>query len=375
VKNQLIIIVFSSTLLIGCSQNHVYIPFQENPIEVFRYGGLSHGVGESLLDSPLLNDSLNALLLIANRKGLSELELSNIISDRKERDHRINELIKAGLMNKIQDQYFCSFPILLDEDYTIYSRLIIKTVDEIYPQLKPHLNKLLTIVDQREWKPWSYHIIWSLIFDSQFIWHEMLERSMVPPLDTVVNWVVYPQHKFKTGTNYYPDTELKDFWVVVSWSPEGSNTLGMLGGSWSSIYRLALHGVDSLSSQEIDLLTSMNLINSEQEAYFPVIHTEDTFFDDLKNTTDIYLNLMEKSLSTEDFQQIIGSNRKLCRAIAYHDISWEILGRLVNEGVIQRPMPLSVGNLTTEDDLTGVCSVFATYQPFIDDIMNVLENR
>ena len=375
IKAHLQIFFFSAVILAACSHNQVYVPYHENPKQVFQHGGLSHGIGESLLDSPLLSDSLNALLILACRQGLGDLELSRFSSDRNEVDHRIDILMEAGLLVKTRGQYFSSFPILLEQDHTMYAGLIKKAVDKIYPQFIHRLDKLLEHIEQRQWEAWSYHIIWSLIFDSQFIWYELTERHLVPALTTSVEWVIYPPHHFKTGTNYYPDTELKDHWVVVSWSPGGSNTLGILGGRWDPIYRLAINGIDGLNGPEIELLRQMKLINAEQEVSFPVIQLEDSFYFDLKNLAEIYVQFIQDVLPVQEFQPIIRSDLKMCRVIAYHDVSWDVLRRLVADGLIQRPLPLEVGTLSAQDNLAGVCSVVAIYQPFIDQIMKAFEEQ
>ena len=361
------ILIFSN--IYGCVETPVEISIQGNPAEIFDQG-LSHGIGESVLDSPLLNDSLNARILIFCRNGINSQKLQKRFSDIKDLDNRLNSLIQAKILYREEDQYYVSFPIIIGKDHKRYFRLVNRTVDKIYPAFLLSLNEILNQTEQRGWKQWSYHIIWSLIFDSQFSWYEMADKNLVPPLNPAINWVIYPQSIYKTGTNYYPDTELRDFWVVVSWSPNGSNTLGLVGGSWELVYNSALGDSSSLNNNDKVYLRQLGLMNNQEEVTFPVIYSEDTFYNDLKVISNTYLSLLEENLPNEKFSQIIGRDEKYSWAIAYHNISWEILDRLINDNIISQPDALKPKHASSEAiQMTGVCSVISVYQPFVDQIM------
>jgi len=366
---KLFVVILILTNIYGCVETSDEISIQRNPAEIFDHG-LSHGIGESVLDSPLLNDSLNARILIFCRNGINSQQLRKRFSEIKDLNNRLNSLIQAKILCREEDQYYVTFPILIGKDHKQYFRLVKQAVDKIYPAFLLSLNEILDQTEQRGWKQWTYHIIWSLIFDSQFIWYEMADKNLVPPLNPAINWVIYPQSIYKTGTNYYPDTELRDFWVVVSWSPNGSNTLGLVGGSWELVYNSALGGSSSLNNNDKEYLMQLGLINNQEEATFPVILSEDTFYNDLKVISNRYLNLLEEYIPKEKFSQIIGRDEKYSWAIAYHNIGWEILDRLINDDIISQPDALKPKHASSEaTQMTGVCSVISVYQPFVDQIM------
>jgi hypothetical protein len=49
------------------------------------------------------------------------------------------------------------------------------------------------------------------------------------PLSSVIVWVVYPAHPFKSGTNYFPDNEIRDQMLAVTWRPRAADTAGRVG--------------------------------------------------------------------------------------------------------------------------------------------------
>ena len=356
---------------VNCKENTNPI-LNSHPIQILE-NGLSHGIGESVLDSPLLKDSVNASILIASRKGTTFKKLYSQFANLSDFQNRINLLQKADLLTGNPDHLNTSFPILINDDSKQYFKRIRQSVDNIYPVLRPILSKVLDKIKGKGWQKWSYHTIWSLIFDSQFIWYEMVERNLVPSLTPPIAWVIYPQAIYKTGTNYYPDTELKDFWVVVSWSPNGSNTLGVLGGNWEILYNCALDQSSSLSNQNIEFLIQSGLLNDKHEVTFPVIFPEDEIYQDLKNTANIYLDLLVEDIPINDFNQIIGRDKKFSFAVVYHDICWEIMKRLVEDGSIEQPLCLTAEMSNKTKDYTGACSIIGVYQPFVNQIINALE--
>ena len=56
----------------------------------------------------------------------------------------------------------------------------------------------------------------------------MMEGGRVPRLSSVIVWVVYPPHPFKSGTNYYPYTEIRDQLLGVTWRPGAADTVSAL---------------------------------------------------------------------------------------------------------------------------------------------------
>jgi hypothetical protein len=93
-----------------------------------------------------------------------------------------------------------TFPILVGQGHELYTRLISKAARQI--DMRAKWQRLFAELAAKNWTEWSYHFVWSQTMDSGFAWTAMMEQRRVPPLSTVIVWVVHPQHPFKSGTNY-----------------------------------------------------------------------------------------------------------------------------------------------------------------------------
>ncbi len=343
-----------------------------DPVEILRHH-LSHGIGESAMDSDLANDPVNAAILVAARNGMETRELSRRMPNSKDFNERLVKLENAGLIQTQSERIRTRFPILLGERKGEYDRLVSQAAEGIYENLIPSVRLLLQGAGRRGWSRWSYHFVWSQVMDSQFIWGEMIERGLVPPLTPVLTWVIYPQHPFKSGTNYYPDTEIKDPMLAVSWTPDGANTVGWIGGQWSVVYTPALQG-KTTDMDTKNRLEKMGLLASDGRVLVPVLRRTDALYRQLQETAETYLELLIENLPAERFAAVIGVEQDLAWAMAYHDVSWELVSRMVGNGEFNRPLALSPGKAgdLNPPSMIGVCSVVPASPKFIDQIMKAL---
>ncbi|MBR9999352.1 MAG: hypothetical protein KFF73_10290, partial [Cyclobacteriaceae bacterium] len=363
------LVYFSYTILIGCQGENPgnHSEFMD-PRTIINQGGLSHGLGYGPLDSGLLQDSLNAAILIEMRKGIKLQELQKQFPEITGLSQRIDSLKNAGIIVFCGQKFFPVFPLIIGEERESYFNILSGDVDRIYDELLPDIKQLAGMAKEKGWEAWTYHIVWSLVFDSQFVWYKMVDREMVPPLTELMTWVIYPPHPYKTGTNYYPNEEFRDFWIVVSWSPYDNGMPGEIGSEWNIVYNAALQP-DELTGPDKAWLKEMGLMNQDQEILFPAIHEDDQFFNHLQEMAGSYLDKL-RNVSIEPYQEITTQNSKYTWCIIYHDISWEIMKRLEEDYVVNRPGALSERDSGTA---TGINSVIPVYQPFIDQIFEALD--
>lgn len=336
---------------------------------------LSHGIGENPLDSSLVKDKTNARLLIAARNGAEYAQLLDLVSPRQVLDERLEALGKARLITRRADRIRTAFPILIGEQRKEYNRLIVQAAREIYPKLLPNVRSLLHELRRRGWEAWSYHFVWSQVFDSQFIWTEMIERGFSPPLTPVLVWVVYPSHPFKSGTNYYPDDELRNDLLVVSWSPIGANTLGLIGGNWRTVYPSALAG-KPIDDDAVTQLRRLGLLGKQNQVLIPVVKRTDPLYHRLQQTAQSYVERLRRHLHVQKLTAIMDIDEKYAWDVAYHDLSWELIKLMVDRGEFKRPAALGPQHDKGDaPSMIGACAVIEAYPPFVKMIEKALQGN
>jgi hypothetical protein len=335
---------------------------------------LSHGLGESPFDSPLVRDSLAAAVVLATRDcaAVSSLQVRFGSADG---DVRIfHQLEEAGLIERRGARFCAAFPIVIGDRQERYARITADLADMAYDEIAADLATLLDDIRERGWEHWGYHFVWSQLFDSQFAWAEMVTRELVPPLAPVEAWVIYPPHPYRSGTNYYPDAELRDYWLMVSWRAGGANTTDPVGKVWDLLYRAGIEG-QPLDERGRNELRQLGMLDEGGSIEFPVIREGDPLHTGLKAAARRYVEYLANHLPYEALVEITGTNRQKAFAMAYHDVSWGIVDRLHGYSMIHVPTGLAASHDEGRPSMRGVFAAAPVYPPFVELVLAALEAR
>lgn len=357
-KNPLLIVCLIQFLFSTCGMHNKQISRLDSK-EIIKHR-LTHGIGVDPFEQEIFQDSIICDLFIETQHPSNLDEIGNHIGLNNENlKERLNTLIKYGLIKKNnEDIYFSTFPIIVDH-ISEYRHKTRQVAIRVFPKIKNDIETILEISKTNGWEAWNYHIIWSQLFDSQFIWFEMMDKQLVPLLTEPVWWIIYPRNSNFIGTNYYSSDFNVNFLLTVSWKPSGSNTLGWIGGQAGYIFQKAFTNMD-LQESSIQSLSKINLLDSNLNLNIPIISSRDVLYQELNETAKKYCALLEKEIDLDKFD-FINSDRKIIWAMIYHDISWEILGLLADEGRIKLPKTLRVPDYL---DMTGVSALIEIYPPW-----------
>jgi hypothetical protein len=338
-----------------------------DPLEILKTR-ITHGLGDSpmktALRGPLLQDGTNAALLVTAADGITISNLLATLPASQRDEQRIATLVKVGLLTRDGDRVRTAFPILFGERREKYRRLISRTASRVYPDLLHSLQPLFEELKKRRWGKWSYHFVMAQVFDSQFTWSRMIEQKIVPPLTPPVAWAVYPPHPFKTGTNYYYDAEhLGEYVLPANWAPVGAPVPELIGGHWRLIEEAALRGAPP-NTAGAKQLRELGLLGGDGQVLVPVIGSSDPVYGLLQKLGNSYVALLLSRMPLKELAQICGVEPGLAWIIAFHELNWELLNRLVGAGVLERPSALGSHWRRSRPSMVGVCSVVATYEPF-----------
>jgi len=335
---------------------------------------ISHGIGDSPFDSPLVHDSIAAEMIVRARECAPADRLRALHPDSAEGVRLLERLQSDGLVVMREDRVCTTFPVLLNDARGRYATITSDVAEEATRQLTEDLAAVTGLVQERGWIDWQYHFVWSQLFDSQFAWTEMMQLGLVPPLGRLIAWVVYPAHALRSGTNYYPDTELRDHWLMVTWRADAANTVGLVGSSWEAIYQAALRG-GTLTTAERARLAELGLVDATGRLQVPVLRNGDGLHGVLQAVAGRYIAFLERRMPLEDLVALSGVDRQHTFAMAYHDISWGVIDRLIGSGRIGVPPAMEPGTKRAQPSMRGVTALTPVYSPFADLIRAAIEAR
>jgi hypothetical protein len=330
---------------------------------------LSHGIGESPFDSDVWHDPTNAALIVRARGGATAAELQLIAGGEEELGSRLASLQKHGFLQRDGTIVRSAFPVLIGRDRERYMRIVSDAAARIERQTRSHWQALVNRISAAGWREWAYHFVWSQTMDSGFTWAPMMDEQRVPPLSTLIVWVVYPAHPFKSGTNYFPDTELRDRMLAVTWRPGAANTIERIGREWPAVLSAAVNG--RATEAERSRLAALGLVGDDGRIRVPVVKKEDALYARLEALGREHVRLVATHLPIPELRALSGADDKVTFAMAYHDVSWEIVSRMVNAGMFAPPAALRQG-ASDDAPMRGVCAVVDAHPVFLHELKKAL---
>ena len=327
--------------------------------DVLSIGGTSHGVGDSLLESDLARDRLNAQIIVCSTESPDASTLRRKVGSPPDFDARVSKLVEANLLRRRGDRFIATFPILIGEQRERYVRAVARVADRVYRLFAPELTGVLAEVDARGWTDWQFHFLWSELFDSQAMWVDLINRGLVPPLSPLRYWVVYPPEPIAPGTNYYPNEAIEEFSLVVTWEPRGANVTDILGRNSRAVMEVALGERKPDAS-----LSGTGILDENGELNIPVLRPADPLLNVLHQSSAKYAKVLEKTMPMRELEHLTGTHdRLLVFAMAYHDITYQLLSRYLKTGQLKLPSALRPGD--GGSNLRGTAAIVPVFPPFI----------
>jgi hypothetical protein len=295
---------------------------------------LTHGLGDDILDSPLASDSINATLLVALRHGLDSSMLTGRLAGIPDGWGRINGLRSAGLVTRDSSGFHTTFPIVVGLDRTWYDSVTRAIASHAFRVHEARFRAILGEVERRGWHDWQYHFIWSQVFDAQYLWAEVSDAGVAPPLAPAITWVIYPPHPYKSGTNYYPGRIDPPAYLAVTWTPAVKSQLSVVELAADPFLSLlfAKHSTDSARTA----LRAAGLLSDALTPAIPVISENDSLLAALRATARAYFATLRDEIDSPLLARRLHSSPGVAWAMAYHDVSWSVLESLVDRGLVAR---------------------------------------
>jgi tetratricopeptide (TPR) repeat protein len=159
----------------------------------------SGGEARKSIKFSLLRDSINNRIALLCVDGASQGQLEKTGID--DLGQRLDTLIKGNVLYHvaIDGKYYVSFPVFVGEKRKELAKIVNKAVEKLIPTAEAMITRLQEALKDRQ--DMLFHVLWSRIIDE--IWGNAWELEFPGGKFPDVGWVVYPEHPYAVGTNYY----------------------------------------------------------------------------------------------------------------------------------------------------------------------------
>lgn len=190
-----LLIVFLAFSLLSCTKSFDI----KNDLDIYKGASYFTG-GFSKKPYPkmrLLKDELNHKIakICIHSATIEDLKKLNI----EDLSHRLNILIEGNVLISTDQRYSLTFPVIVGENRKAMADIVTKAAEELSPFVESIINKLKLELKRNEHI--LFHILWSRVIDE--VWFDAFNLSFPEEKPPKVIWVMYPEHPFAVGTNYY----------------------------------------------------------------------------------------------------------------------------------------------------------------------------
>lgn len=198
--NALFVILIAFTLAFvncgGDSSKKAEIPDLNLREKLLYFSG---GHAKKSIKFNLLKDSINNGIALLCVDGASPDHLKK--SGMDDLEQRLDVLVKGNVLyrNAVDGKYYISFPVFVGKKRKELAEIVNKAADKLVPTVESMITRLGEVLKYRE--DMLFHVLWSRVIDC--IWREAWELEFPGEKYPRVGWVIYPEHPFAVGTNYY----------------------------------------------------------------------------------------------------------------------------------------------------------------------------
>ena len=304
----------------------------------------------------------NDQILMACRSGKTKEQLTDLGISYNE--SQIALLRAMRLLDRADDVYTTTMPILDPEKMSGLRALTKNTAGAIAVSLEPNLREYIAMLESEGLGSHAFSLLFSYVIDG-LVWKKFRKQGLGvstrvtadTPFWAGAVWAVYPPRASRCGTNSY---SAENGYASVNWSESARDQMDKLLGS--SAYLKTM--VDQIGSQgrlvdpkAVEALVPFNLVDSDGRPRIPIIR-QTAGIDLYDMSLDLATNTAALTLQTvpiDSLQKTLGlSSPAVALIIVYHELMWDLMEVLEEEGMVARPPILSGDALATPEDIAAL---------------------
>ncbi len=253
------------------------------------------------------------------------------------------------LLHRSGEVYTTSIPVLGPEKIGQLREQMRNLASNIAPAIRPDVEQIASDLEHRNLSDHLYSVLFSYVLDG-LTWDELRSDKAIPELQITDShpfwdgtfWALYPRRTSPPGTN---SSDSDGITILMTWTNPVVSQLNTLQNSPSlmpALQRAARGDCQHLTIED-KAQNRWDLSRPDGSCALPVIH---------ENANDpIYVSgtriakRIADAVQSSDIQKLIGGGVTLQQAhlIETHELMWEVLDALVQQGIVRQPSVLKTG--------------------------------
>lgn len=253
------------------------------------------------------------------------------------------------LLRRSGEVYTTSIPVLGPEKIGQLREQMRNLASNIAPAIRPDVEQIVSDLKQRNLSDHLYSVLFSYVLDG-LTWNQLSEIKAVPEMQITAShpfwdgtfWALYPSRSAQPGTNSNDNGGIT---LLMTWTDPVESQLNTLQGTPSlmPVLQRAAHGDCQHLSIEDVAHNQWDLGRPDGSCALPVIH---------ENANDpVYVagvriaKQIASAVQASNFQTLIGGGvtQQQAHLIEGHELMWEVLDALVEQGIVRQPSVLRTG--------------------------------
>jgi hypothetical protein len=311
------------------------------------------GVNWTALEDERNGPLLHACLGGATRPELEALGVPGL-------DERLRQLREGKIISRLDEEYFLGQPVVVGQRREALRSIAEKAASTLMPTARQAIREIKPLLKERE--EMTYHLLWSGIMDSGFTW-EVVRRGLAEDLqkpaesvDLRTGWWVYPLHSFDTGTNTFGSSD--GAWIITA--QEGfapAHTIrNTIEACKIALIRSSLTGEPLEEGAIPQAVRDYGLVDADgRSRLFVTCPDSDRVAVGMRLATEFARSALV-NLDVASIASLLDVTAEQALVIAYHELCYEILGRLSASGALVIPN----GRETSPTDVRALVSFYLT---------------
>jgi len=304
-------------------------------IEVRRhFNCYNHRVDWNTLIDLENNPILNICLTGAESEELEKLGIKDLES-------RLEKLQRGNLIRKVGCSYKLAFPSILGEKRTKLQRVVEQTASEVLPAAEEMTRDIIPHL--KGYEGMLYHVVWSILMDSPLAWQaaeaelrKQLKKNNISLGGT--NWLMYPSHPYRAGTNTY--TDLKQGPIKITWSlntPTPPVVHKTIKKYENQLMQSAMEDQPLKDQEAKQALARYGLIDGQSVSQVYIIDTSSQAAQIYGKLSSKFGKTVMEHFDTEKMTDLLEIPPEQAVVIVYHEICYEILKQLSAKNILEVP--------------------------------------
>jgi hypothetical protein len=340
-----------SALLCRCGFAQSYQPQEATPHDLSKWQLICFCEAKESTPHFAVQADTNGQILYFAQSGATKTQLEKLIGS-PILTSQLALLQDWRLLKRNGETYTTNIPVLGPEKNGLVRAQMRDAAIRLVPEIRPNVQKIASVLKQKGLSDNLYSVIFSYVFDG-LPWEQLKANHATPDLQLTADhpfwdgafWAIYPPRTDVPGTNSSGSDGITLHMTWTSTVLEPLNALQSAPNLHSVLQRVAEGNCRNLVIED-EKHNSWNLSRPDGSCAFPVIHEKAE--DPIHAAGEQIAQKIAAAVLESDTSALVkeGATPQQAYVIEAHELIWEVLSLMTQQGVLQQPAVLH--NPTTD---------------------------